>query len=259
MVPLRRRAFHPPPPREENPVTDLTETMIAPEAPLVAPLRRALAAAIAAPIARESGFYAIEGMSGARYRHLVNALVGSLAPATYLEVGSWQGSTLCSAIHGNRVDAVAIDNWSQFGGPRDAFLANLARFRTPEAAVEVIEQDFRAVPYAALAGRHRPFRIFLFDGPHEEADQHDGLIAALPALDQEFIFIVDDWNWWPVRAGTHRAIVQGGLQLLYGAEIRTTRDNSHPQHAFGGSDWHNGYFLGVLRQPDRPAQLAVAA
>ncbi len=241
-------------------MTHLTETLIDPDAALVAPLRHALSSALAVPLDRGQGFYAIEGMSGARYRRFINALIGGLGRVGYLEVGSWMGSTLCSAIHGNAVDAVAIDNWSQFGGPREAFLANLDAFRTEAAAVQVLEQDFRTVPYADLIAHRDPFRVFLFDGPHEEADQHDGLIAALPALDSEFVFICDDWNWWQVRAGTHRAIVQGGLTMLYGAEIRTTLDNTHPAHAFRDSDWHNGYFIAVLRQPRmEAARLRLAA
>ncbi|NKC29752.1 class I SAM-dependent methyltransferase [Falsiroseomonas selenitidurans] len=240
-------------------MTQLTEILIEPEARLVAPLRLALSEALAAPIDRSQGFYGIDGMSGARYRHFINGLLRRLGRTGYLEVGSWMGSTLCSAIHGNAVQAVAIDNWSQFGGPRDAFLANLAQFRTAEAAVEVIEADFRSVGFAALAARHAPFEVYLFDGPHEEQDQHDGLIAALPALAEEFVFICDDWNWWPVRAGTHRAVVQGGLQMLYGAEIRTTQDNSHPALAFKESDWHNGYFISVLRQPRRAQAARLAA
>jgi hypothetical protein len=229
-------------------MTELSEILIDTEAGLVAPLRLALSEAIAAPINRGQGIYTIDGMSGARYRHFINGLLRRLGRTGYLEVGSWMGSTLCSAIHGNAVRAVAIDNWSQFGEPRDAFLGNLESFRTAEASVEVIEANFRAVDFPALAARHSPFQVYLFDGPHEEQDQHDGLIAALPALARDFVFICDDWNWWPVRAGTHRAIVQAGLRLLYGAEIRTTLDNSHPALAFTESDWHNGYFIAVLRQ-----------
>ena len=80
-----------------------------------------------------SGFYTIEGMSGKLYRFFINTLVRQLGDAAYLEVGSWAGSTLCSAIHDNKVRAVAIDNWSQFGGPKDLFFKNLRTFTTPGA------------------------------------------------------------------------------------------------------------------------------
>jgi len=240
-------------------MSHVSEVVIAPDDPRVRLVRATLAEALGAPIDRSQGIYTVDGMSGARYRYFINTLIRRLGPVGYLEVGSWMGSTLCAAIHDNAVRAVAIDNWSQFGGPRDAFLGNLARFRTPQVEVEVIENDFRAVPFAKLAERHAPFEVYLFDGPHEEQDQHDGLVQALPALTEEFVFICDDWNWWQVRAGTHRAIVQGGLSMLYGAEIRTTLDNTHAAVAFKESDWHNGYFIGVLRKPLRSAAMSLRA
>jgi Methyltransferase domain len=212
-------------------------------------VKTALSDTVCAQIDRSQGIYTIDGMSGARYRHFINTLVRSLGQPGYLEVGSWMGSTLCAAIHGNAVRALAIDDWSQFGGPKDAFLANVARFRTPEAQVAFLEGDFRAVPFQDLAAQLPPFEVYLFDGPHEEVDQYDGLIRALPVLADPFIFICDDWNWAQVRAGTHRAILDGGLALLYAAEIRTSLDNSHGEPRFKESDWHNGYFISVLRKP----------
>src|SRR3954467_15320791 len=80
-------------------------------------------------LTRESGIYAVNGFSGLKYRFFINRLIGGLSDARYLEVGSWMGSTLCAAIHGNRVRATAIDNWSQFGGPKEVFLKNVETFR----------------------------------------------------------------------------------------------------------------------------------
>jgi hypothetical protein len=211
-------------------------------------VKSALTDAMRTDIDRSQGIYTIEGMSGARYRHFINALVRSFGLPGYLEVGSWMGSTLCAAIHGNTVRALAIDNWSQFGGPKDAFLENVARFRTPGATVSFLEGDFRDVAFDDLAVHLPPFDIYLFDGPHEEMDQYDGLIRALPVLADAFVFICDDWNWAQVRSGTHRAIIEAGLELVYVAEIRTSLDNSHGELRFKESDWHNGYFIAVLRK-----------
>jgi hypothetical protein len=200
------------------------------------------AAHFAASLDATQGFYAIEGMSGKKYRFFINTLIKTLGDTSYLEVGSWAGSTLCSAVHGNKVRAVAIDNWSQFGGPRDAFYGNVKTFLTPEAQVHVVEGDFRAVDFTSLG----LFDVYLFDGPHEEKDQYDGLHMGLPAVRDEFVFIVDDWNWSQVRQGTMNAIRDCNLDVLYAAEIRTTLDNSHPKFANKESDWHNGYYISVL-------------
>lgn len=185
------------------------------------------------------------GMSGWRYRQFINALVGAVPEPRYLEVGSWQGSTLCSAIAGNQLRATAIDNWSEFGGPAREFFANVSRYLTPGIALSVLARDFRAVRYEAL-GTHN---IFLFDGPHEEQDQYDGISLALPALDMDFVLIIDDWNWDWVRRGTTRALRELGLPVSLAIEVRTSLDNSHGDPWCEHSEWHNGYFIAAVSKP----------
>ncbi len=187
---------------------------------------------------------AIDGLSGQKYRTFINNFVGSHPDARYLEIGSWKGSTAAAALYGNSVKALCIDNWSQFGGPKSAFLANIERVRSQSPAVDFrfIENDFRSVDYTSL-GR---FNIFLFDGPHEERDQYDGIMVARPALEKSFVLIVDDWNWRQVRLGTFRAIRDAGYSIASSIEIRTTQDNTHPPVFGKNSDWHNGYFIAVL-------------
>lgn len=192
------------------------------------------------------GFYDLQGMSGVRYRFFINRLVRSLGNPRYLEVGSWQGSTLCSAIAGNRLTAVAIDNWSEFGGPKAIFQKNVEKFTNPAAKVHFIESDFRKVPYSKFDLK---FNIYLFDGPHEAQDQFDGLALALVTLEDEFVFIVDDWNWARVRAGTFAAIRKCNLGVSFAAEVRSTVDNTQPEVNGRDSDWHNGYFIAVLTKP----------
>ena len=219
---------------------------------LAAAARRALARTLAGTVSIDPDLLLVPGMSGKKYRMFINALIGELADARYLEVGCWAGSTLCSAIHGNRVTALGIDNWSEFGGPRDAFWAHLQRFRTPLADVRFIEADFRAVDFHSC-GR---FNVYLFDGPHEAQDQYDGIMLAQPALDDVFVLVVDDWNWPRVRAGTFEALARVGLRIDYMLEIRTSLDDGHAWVAFQDSDWHNGYFIGVVRKTERLAPAA---
>jgi hypothetical protein len=181
----------------------------------------------------------IDGMSGKKYRMLINNLIESIGDARYLEIGVWQGSTFCSAIYKNKVWALAIDNWTQFWGPCDRFYNHLALFKGPEAKVSFLETDFRGVDFLSIG----KFNVYFFDGPHDQIDQRDGVILAQPALDDQFIMIVDDWNWAFVRDGTLQGIAEVGLQLDHVVEIRTTLDNSHPPLAGPASDWHNGYFI----------------
>jgi hypothetical protein len=189
---------------------------------------------------------AIDGMSGQKYRTFINNLVGSHTDARYLEIGSWAGSTATAALYGNSVKAVCIDNWSQFGGPRSTFFDNMEHVRSPAVDFQFIESDFRRVDYSSLGH----FNIFLFDGPHEELDQYDGIMVARPALDKSFVLIVDDWNYRRVRLGTFRAVRDAEYSIVSSIEIRTTQDNSHAPVWGKKSDWHNGYFIAVLLGPD---------
>ncbi len=106
------------------------------ENPLIAKVRGALQRAIANDGKLPMEVLALQGMSGRKYRLFINNLIASIEDARYLEVGTWMGSTLCSAIHGNKVRALAIDNWSQFGGPVAQFLTNLSRFQSGRFAGE---------------------------------------------------------------------------------------------------------------------------
>jgi hypothetical protein len=206
--------------------------------------------AIGATHARPSQFVLdMDGMSGRRYRLFINQLMRLHgADARYLEIGSWKGSTLASAIEGNKGHACCIDNWSEYGGPREAFAANIAATHT-DATLEVIEADFREVRYRSIKGG--PFNIYMFDGPHNEQDHYDGIRRAQHALADTYTLIVDDWNWLGVRTGTLKALIDANLCVERAIEIRTTRDNTDPpkRHTRGNGDWHNGYFIAQINKP----------
>ena len=212
--------------------------------PLAQKVDAALQLALAGGGSLPDRLLAMPGLSGRKYRRFINALIGNLEVPRYLEVGCYTGSTACTALFGNRASATLIDNWSQFGG-RKEFDANLASIESPDLHVAVVERDFRTVDAASL-GTHD---VYLFDGPHAEADQYDGIANFQDALATDFILVVDDWNWPSVRAGTRRALEATGCAIHHAVEIRTTADNSHPAINGAASDWHNGYFVACLRKP----------
>ena len=186
------------------------------------------------------------GMSGRKYRMLINSLVGRIEQPRYLEIGSWAGSTAAAAMYGHALKAVCIDNWSEFGGPKDVFeqVTNQAR-ASGRVEFGFLESDFRQVNYGAIGD----YNIYLFDGPHLYQDQYDGVSLVQPALTPEHILVVDDWNFRQVRDGTRHALAALEATCLFALEIRTTQDDSHAQLASGeNSDWHNGYFIGVMRK-----------
>ena len=189
----------------------------------------------------------LPGMSGKRYRMVINNLIRLVSKPRYLEIGSWAGSTVCSAMDKNVLKVTCIDNWSEFGGPRDQFFKNTGDFRTKDVDFSFLENDFRAVDVREIGN----FNVYLFDGPHGQQDQYDGLFLYESALDDDFFFIVDDWNWKQVRDGTLNAIRDTGFHIDYAITLRTTLDNEHAALSHEASDWHNGYFLSKLSRIKR--------
>jgi hypothetical protein len=184
----------------------------------------------------------IEGMSGQKYRSFINNFVHATLDARYLEIGSWAGSTATAALFDNQAKALCIDNWSEFGSPRLAFFVNMGTVRSEKVDFRVIEDDFRSVDYSSVGS----FNIYVFDGPHKEVDQYDGIMLVQPALTERFLLIVDDWNWREVRDGTFKGLSDARCRIESSIEVRTTLDNSHAVIRGKTSDWHNGYFLGII-------------
>jgi hypothetical protein len=188
----------------------------------------------------------MEGMSGRKYRYLINNLINSTPDARYLEVGTYLGSTACSAMWGNKMKVTCIDDWSQsfFLGKsaKDGFLQNTAACTTDDIDFNFIESDFRKVNTSAIG----KYNIYMFDGPHEEQDQYDGVALYEQALDDVYTLIVDDWNGPGVRKGTIDALEKLGHTVLARIDIITRNDSVHPEIWGPGSDWHNGYFIAVV-------------
>jgi hypothetical protein len=70
----------------------------------------------------------INGMTGVKTRHFYNNLL-NIDDARYLEIGTWKGSSVCSAMCGNKANVICIDNWSEFGGQKNEFINNFTRFK----------------------------------------------------------------------------------------------------------------------------------
>lgn len=195
----------------------------------------------------QDSVFKIDGMSGVYYRSFINNLIRNISDARYLEIGSWKGSTACSVISNNTCKITCIDNWVQFGGPKQVFLDNINAHTNKNIEFTFLEQNFLKVNYSTLG----KFNVYLFDGPHRELDQYKGVSIALPALDDVFILIVDDWNWLEVRSGTRNAINELNLNILESIEINTSQNNTHPQIIRQNSRWHNGYFVAVIDQSNK--------
>ena len=186
---------------------------------------------------------AMEGMTGIKTRHFYNNLL-NIDDARYLEIGTWKGSSVCSAMAGNNATVVCIDNWSQFAGPKNEFMINFNKHKGANNA-RFIESDCFKVDISTLP----KFNIYMYDGDHTHDSHYKALQYFYDCLDDTFIFIVDDWNWQSVRDGTMNSIRQLNLTVMYRKYIRTTNNNEHPTWgSLEQKQWHNGFFVAVLKK-----------
>ena len=184
----------------------------------------------------------MEGMSGTKTRHFYNNLLNT-KDSRYLEIGTWKGSSVCSAMCGNKAKVVCIDNWSEFGGPKSEFLVNFEKFKGENQAI-FIENDCYKVDVSKLP----KFNIYMYDGNHTNESHYRALLHYYNCLDDVFIFIVDDWNWKDVRDGTLNSIQKLNLKILYQKEIRLTWDNSHTPQPQAKDTWWNGIYVAILKK-----------
>ena len=189
----------------------------------------------------------MEGMTGLKTRHFYNNLL-NFNDARYLEIGTWKGSSVCSAMYKNNANIVCIDNWSAFSGGtwgdvKNTFLTNIKEFKG-DNNISFIESDCFQVDLAILP----KFNIYLFDGDHSEESQYKALQYYYECLDDVFIFIVDDWNWDDVRSGTKKAIKDLNFKVLYEKEKLLTNNNEHTPEPEAKETWWNGIYVSILQK-----------
>jgi len=117
----------------------------------------------------------------------------------YLEVGTYQGGSLISALLGNFVPAVAVDNFSEFTGTNSEALLreHLARFDMTDRVefhnMDVIDFFTNRFPVTEKIG------VYYYDGAHNYNDQYAGMAAGLEFLHPGAALVVDDLFYPEVR------------------------------------------------------------
>lgn len=186
---------------------------------------------IAAPVLN------IRGMTSPRIRHFLNNLC-TLEQATYFEIGVWKGATFTAALYGNKSflkQAVAMDNWSEFGGPAAEFHANCSYIS--DVPFNFYNDDCFIINKQGIF--HAPVDIYFYDGEHSTENQERAFTYYNDQFASSFIALVDDWNHEPVRTGTRQAFQKLGYTILFERELPGKHDNTL---------WWNGLYVAVIRK-----------
>lgn len=229
------------------PYAQVTATTSNDPGPLALAVKEAFQDAMALRGNLSDGAYAVPGFSGRKFRLFMNNLVAQVENPSYLEIGVYHGASFCSAMAGNKLRIVGIDNWlgnwDNYDGDRAIFDRHLSNFVTPDTDVTIMQGDFRHAEYA----RMEKFNIMFYDGSHAEKDQYDGVYLPSSAMQDNYILVVDDWNWAHVRKGTHDALRDLMLDIEYSVEVRTSfAGETFPVIHGQNSEWHNGMIAAVI-------------
>lgn len=184
----------------------------------------------------------VPALSSLNIRHLMNNL-GAIS-TKYLEHGVHKGGLFCSTIcnNNNLQYACAGDSWeSDFVNEdkaRPQFIENAEMLKPQEMFLDILQGDtFKDVDAKSVIG---PIDLYLFDADHSEDSQCRALTHFLPAMADEFIFCVDDWDFPEVSAGTRRGLKETGVEILFEhIEKGDDHDNDH---------WWNGFGVFLLKK-----------
>jgi len=155
---------------------------------------------------------------------VINRAVSLMPPeSAFVNVGVWNGFTFLAGMAGNADRrCVGVDNFSEFGGPKEAFLARFERRRSAHHTFH--EMDYRAY----FAERHEgPIGVYLYDGEHGYDNQLRGLETAERFFAPGAVIVVDDTNLAEPRRATFdfMAARPGLYRVLLD---RRTSGNGHP-------------------------------
>ena len=182
----------------------------------------------------------LEGMSSPKIRHLLNNLC-AMHGTHYLEIGCWKGSTFISSLFNNHKtisSAVAIDNWSEFWGPKAEFHQNCTNFLANNSYTFHESDCFLIDPKSVCKN---PVNVYFYDGGHTETDQELAFTHYNEVFDEVFVAVVDDWNHPPVPLGTRKAFEKLGYKILFETILPA---RCHPDKEL----WWNGLYVAVIRK-----------
>jgi hypothetical protein len=159
---------------------------------------------------------AVPALSSLMLRALMNNL-GSIS-TRYAENGVHKAGLFCSTLfkNPNLISATAIDSWASDEFNEDKaepqFDENVLFIKPPDTKLQKIKSDSFAVNPNDIEG---PIDLYLYDSDHSEICQCNALLHFLPAMADEFIFCVDDWDFPEVEAGTWRGLIESSVDILF--------------------------------------------
>ncbi len=188
--------------------------------------------------------FGLEGMSTPEFRCFLNNLC-SYGESSYLEIGTFKGSTSCAAMSNNpRLTSFLIDNFSQFdtdGSVGRALAANIEKYKASTKSVSFINADCFAADKSLITSK---IDFYFYDGGHTREDHRRAITDFFENMNDVFVLIVDDYNWFDVSEGT-----RDGLNLLKD-KFSIEKEWTFLTPANFSPVWHNGTYIAVISKKE---------
>jgi hypothetical protein len=202
----------------------------------------------------------MDGMIGPQARNLLN-LLADFDGCRYMQIGTWKGACLYSALYGNNVDyAFACDNFSQYSADPDDLKTPIVNFdillnlMQPDEEGETVEFEFYdgncwGMPLNKI---EKPINMYFYDGGHNVGDHFLSLYYFYPVFDDSFIFVCDDWQEEKVKSGTYAAIQQCRYKII----SSDVHENLYIAHLEKSTQWGESLMIDrLLRAPTQQCKL----
>tara|TARA_R110000824_G_scaffold146823_1_gene315947 strand:+ start:16548 stop:17351 length:804 start_codon:yes stop_codon:yes gene_type:complete len=221
----------------------------------------------------------VRGLTNIKQRSFINTLISSYNDVNYMEIGSYYGATLVSALLKNEsvLNKIIInDHWSwgdaDFDGfksevfdalkefyndrPNNFYFSN--KYNTNKYNMSKLEgtmfdltivkgETFDSTQDILSTWGNDKVDIYFYDGGHTWENQRAALVEFRECFADEFIFIVDDFDTIEVRQGTAEGIrllgVKSGYDVLYSVETQDWNENREDSNGWGG-----GLFVSYLKK-----------
>lgn len=141
----------------------------------------------------------------------------------FVNIGVWHGFTLLSGMANNMGKrCIGVDNFSEFGNPKQAFLKRFDTYRRPQHSF--YEMDY--IDYFSRVHRGK-IGFYIYDGCHDYINQIRGLKVAEPFFSEHAIILIDDINYDEVRKATMDFIAASPHEYRILLDV-STYCNHHP-------------------------------
>jgi len=178
----------------------------------------------------------IHGITSNKVRCFLNNICS--IGGNYLEIGVFRGATFCSAIYGNDIHTIGLDNFASPNlmpmgvsqklatylkqnidtPPQEDFINNVKRFGVT-GKIDVYKTDYTTFDYSQLP----KLDIVFYDGDTRFHDQYVTLKKILPQFSKQTILIMDDWNWNSGAFG--KVVEEENLIITHYREIFTNGED----------------------------------